>query len=151
MTAISMDLIKQLRETTGAGVMDAKKALEEANGDLKAAEKLVFERGLMKAAKKSDRETKEGFVGSYVHTTGKVAALVTLLCETDFVARNEEFRSLAREVAMQAASMKPESVEELAKQEYIRDGKFTIEDLIKTLSAKVGENITLGEMTVVKI
>lgn len=146
-----MDQIKQLREETGTGVMEAKKALEEAKGDYNQAKKIVFERGLMKAEKKSDRETKEGFVGSYIHTTGKVGAMVTLLCETDFVARNEEFMKLAREIAMQAASMKPETVEELLDQEYIRDGKFTIRELIKTLSAKVGENITLGEMQVVRI
>lgn len=149
--AASMEQIKQLREETGTGVMEAKKALEEAAGDYEKAKKIVFERGLMRAEKKSDRETKEGFVGSYVHTTGKVAAMVTLLCETDFVARNEEFTKLAREIAMQAASMRPETVAELMEQEYIRDGKFTIQDLIKTLSAKVGENITIGEMSIVKI
>lgn len=146
-----MDQIKQLREETGTGVMEAKKALEEAKGDYNQAKKIVFERGLMKAEKKSDRETKEGFVGSYIHTTGKVGAMVTLLCETDFVARNEEFMKLAREIAMQAASMRPETIEELLDQEYIRDGKFTIRELIKTLSAKVGENITLGEMKVIRI
>jgi elongation factor Ts len=149
--AALMDQIKQLREETGAGVMEAKRALEEATGDYEKAKKIVFERGLAKAEKKSDRETKEGFVGSYIHTTGKVGALVTLLCETDFVARNEEFIKLAREIAMQAASMRPETVEELMDQEYIRDGKFTIRELVKTLSAKVGENITVGEMNVVRI
>ncbi len=149
--AASMEDIKKLREETGAGVMEAKKALEEAEGNYDKAKKIVFDRGLVRAAKKSDRETKEGFVGSYVHSTGKVAALVTLLCETDFVARNEEFQQLAREVAMQAASMNPETVEELLDQEYIRDGKLKISDLIKTLTAKVGENITVGEMRVVRI
>lgn len=149
--AVSMDQIKQLREETGTGVMEAKKALEQANGDMNKAKEIVHERGLAKAEKKADRETKEGFVGSYIHTTGKVAAMVTLLCETDFVARNDEFRELAREVAMQAASMQPESVEELMQMEYIRNGKLTIEALIKTLSAKVGENITVGEFHVVRI
>lgn len=151
MAAVTLELIKQLREETGTGVMEAKKALEEAQGDLKKAREIVHERGLMKAAKKADRETNEGYVGSYVHTTGKVAAMITLLCETDFVARNDEFQKLAREVAMQAASMKPETVEELLEQEYIRDGKHTISDLVKTLSAKVGENITVGQMSVIKI
>lgn len=149
--AASMDQIKQLREETGTGIMEAKKALEEANGDYEQAKKIVFERGLMKAAKKADRETNEGYVGCYVHTTGKVAAMVTLLCETDFVARNDEFTKLAREIAMQAASMRPETVAELMEQEYIRDGKFTIQELVKTLSAKVGENITIGTMSVIKV
>ncbi|MCD8484870.1 translation elongation factor Ts [Candidatus Woesebacteria bacterium] len=146
-----MDKIKQLREETGCGVMDAKKALEEANGDMKKARELVHERGLQKAAKKADRETKEGYIGSYVHTTGKVAAMVTLLCETDFVARNEEFQEVAREVAMQVASMRPETVEELMEQEYIRDSKKSIQDLVKSLSGKVGENVTVGEFQVLSI
>lgn len=146
-----LEKIKQLREETGCGVMDAKKALEEAGGDMKKAKELVHARGLEKAAKKADRETKEGYVGAYVHTTGKVAAMVNLLCETDFVARNEEFQTLAKEIAMQVASMRPETVEELMEQEYIRDSKQTIESLVKSLSGKVGENITVGEMSLMKI
>lgn len=146
-----LEKIKQLREETGCGVMDAKKALEEANGDMKKAKELVYARGLEKAAKKADRETKEGYVGAYVHTTGKVAAMVNLLCETDFVARNEEFQNLAREIAMQVASMRPENVEELMQQEYIRDSKQTIESLVKSLSGKVGENITVGDFSLMVI
>ncbi len=146
-----MDKIKQLREETGCGVMDAKKALEEANGDMKKARELVHERGLQKAAKKADRETNEGYIGAYVHTTGKVAAMVTLLCETDFVARNDEFQEVAREIAMQVASMRPENVDELMQQEYIRDSKKTIEDLVKSLSGKVGENVTLRDFSLMSI
>ncbi len=116
--AVTMDQVKQLREETGAGIMDAKHALEEANGDLDRARQLVKERGFTKAEKKADRETNEGFVGVYVHTNGKLAAMVTLLCETDFVARNDEFRTLAKELAMQVASMEPANVEELYEQEY---------------------------------
>lgn len=149
--AITVDQIKELREITGTGVMEAKKALEEAEGNLEKAKQIVFERGLAKAEKKADRETKEGYVGSYIHSTGKVAALVSLLCETDFVARNEEFQTLAREIAMQVASMNPETVEELLDQEYIRDGKKKIVELVKTLSAKVGENITVGGFQRVQI
>lgn len=149
--SISVEAIKQLRELTGAGVMEAKRALEEAEGNLDKAKQIVFERGLAKAEKKSDRETKEGTIGTYLHMTGKVAAMVTLLCETDFVARNDEFVTLARELAMQAASMRPETVEELMQQEYIRDGKQTIEGMVKTLSAKVGENITVGSISIVTI
>lgn len=149
--AITVDQIKELREITGTGVMEAKKALEEAEGNLEKAKQIVFERGLAKAEKKADRETKEGYVGSYIHSTGKVAAMVSLLCETDFVARNDEFQTLAREIAMQVASMNPESVEELLDQEYIRDGKKKIVELVKTLSAKVGENITVGGFQRVQI
>ncbi|MEX0896424.1 MAG: translation elongation factor Ts [Patescibacteria group bacterium] len=135
--------IKKLREATGAAVMDCKKALEEASGDLKKAEKVVKERGLAKAEKKADRETKEGYIASYVHSTGKVAALVELQCETDFVARNEEFRTVANEIAMQVAAMKPETVDELLEQENIRDASVTIADMIKQLSGKIGENMIL--------
>jgi elongation factor Ts len=148
--AVSMDLVKQLREETGAGVMDAKRALEEANADMDRARQLVQERGLAKAEKKADRETKEGFIGVYVHTNGKLAALVTLLCETDFVARNEEFRALAKELAMQVASMEPANVEELYEQEYIRDGR-KICDMVKGLSGKIGENIAVGEFRLLRI
>jgi elongation factor Ts len=149
--AVSAADIKQLREETGAGVMDVKKALEEASGNFDKARELIRERGLAKAAKKADRETKEGFVGAYVHTTGKVAAMVSLLCETDFVARNDEFQTLAREIAMQVASMRPETVEELLSQEYIRDPKHTIDDLVKALSGKIGENIQVGEIRLIVI
>lgn len=149
--AVSMEVIKSLRDETGAGIMAVKKALEEANGDVAKARQALHERGLLKAAEKSDRATGEGFVGSYIHTTGKVAGFITLLCETDFVARNDEFRKLANEVAMQVASMDPESVDALLEQEYIRDGKLTISELIKTLSGKVGENITIGQMQRVQI
>lgn len=138
--AISMDLIKQLREQTGAGIMDAKKALEESDGDMKKAAEWVRQRGLAKAAKKADRDAKEGVIASYVHMN-KVAALVELNCETDFVARNEEFQNLGRELAMQVASMAPENVEELMKQQYNRDPKKTMEELVKELSGKIGEKM----------
>jgi elongation factor Ts len=126
--AIDMNLLKKLREETGAGVMDVRRAIKTA-------------------AQKSDREAKEGYVGSYVHTTGKVAAMVALTCETDFVARTEDFKDLAREVAMQVASMNPESVEELLDQAYIRDGKKLIKDLVKETAGKVGENIVVREIS----
>lgn len=140
--AISMDQIKQLREKTGAGVMDAKKALEESKGNMENAIEWVRQRGLAKAAKKADREAKEGVIASYVHMN-KVAALVELNCETDFVARNEEFQHLGKEVAMQVASMAPENVEELLKQQYNRDPKRTIEELVKELSGKIGEKMEI--------
>jgi elongation factor Ts len=145
MSSISMADIKKLREKTGAGVMDAKKALEESNGDMKKAEAWVKEKGMARAEKKSDRETKEGYIASYVHTTGKVAALVEIQCETDFVARNEEFRSMAQNVAMQVASMNPETVEELLAQDFIKDGSQTIDQLVKGLSGKIGERFVVSK------
>ncbi len=149
--SVSATDIKKLREETGAGVMDVKKALEEANGKLDQARELIRERGLAKAAKKADRETKEGFIGAYVHNTGKVAAFVSLLCETDFVARNEQFQTVARELAMQVASMKPESVDDLLEQDYIRDPKRKINEIIKELAGKVGENIQVGQIKLLEI
>ena len=136
--------IKTLRELTGAAIMDCKKALEEANGDMKKAEELVKARGLAKAEKKSDRETKEGYIASYVHANNRVAALVEIMCETDFVARNPEFQAMAKEVAMQVTAMNPANVEELLAQEYLRDGSLTIEQLVKQLSGKIGEKFVVN-------
>ena len=143
--AISAQQIKELREKTQAGFADCKNALEESNGDMKKAEEILRKKGFEKAAKKSDRETGQGLVESYVHTTGKVGVLVSLLCETDFVARTDEFKSLAHEVAMQVAAMNPKDVPSLLKQEYIRDGSRTINDLVTETIAKFGENIQIGE------
>ncbi len=104
---ISADNVKKLREMTGAGMMDAKQALAEANGDMNLAVEVLRKQGQKIAAKKSTRDVKEGFIGVYLHANGKIAASVELLCETDFVARNEEFQSLAKELAMQVAAMNP--------------------------------------------
>lgn len=136
--------VKTLREITGAGMMDCKKALDEAGGDMKKAEEIVKARGLAKAEKKADRETKEGYIASYVHTNAKVAALVEILCETDFVARNPEFQTMAREVAMQVVSMNPQTVDELLTQEYLRDPSITIQTLVKQLSGKIGEKFVVN-------
>jgi elongation factor Ts len=136
--------IKNLREETGAGMMDCKKALEESNGDMAKAKEWIKQRGLAKAEKKADRETKEGYIASYVHMTGKVAALVEVLCETDFVARNPEFQDMARNVAMQVASMNPATVEELLEQDFIKDGSQTIDQLVKGLSGKIGEKFVVN-------
>ena len=135
--------VKKLREETGAGIMDCKKALEEAKGDFKKAIELVKVRGLERAEKKQDRETTEGYVASYVHSNGKLAALVELVCETDFVARNDEFRSLGQNIAMQVVSMQPETIDELLEQEFIKDASATIGFLVKSLSGKIGEKIAV--------
>jgi len=102
--------VKKLREMTGAGMMDAKLALTEANGSLETALELLRKKGQKIAAKRSAREVKEGFIGIYLHGNGKIAAMVELLCETDFVARNQDFKNFANELAMQVAAMGPQYV-----------------------------------------
>jgi elongation factor Ts len=110
--AISAELVKELRERTGAGFMDCKNALTEAGGDLDKAIALLRERGLAAAAKKSGREAREGLVSSYIHTGGRVGVLIEVNCETDFVARTEEFQKLVRDLAVQVAGLAPLYVDE---------------------------------------
>jgi elongation factor Ts len=143
---ISLELLKKLREDTSAGVSDCRQALEDAAGDYAKAKKLIMERGLEKAAKKGGRETPQGLIESYVHA-GRVGVLVELRCETDFVARTDDFKTLAHEIALQIASMNPKNVKELLVSEYIRDASLTIEALVKQTVAKVGENITIAKFT----
>ena len=107
MTNIDIALIKQLRETTGVGMMDAKKALVEANGDLDEAVTALRKSGALKAAKKADRSTTEGFVASYIHGDGRIGVMVELNCESDFVARNETFQALAHDLALHIAATNP--------------------------------------------
>jgi elongation factor Ts len=142
--AITMESIKKLRQETGARIMDCKKALEEAKGDLKLAKKYVQEKGLARAEKSTDREAGVGYIASYTHATGQIASLVELLCETDFVAANEEFRQLAKNLAMQVAAMNPQDKKELLKQDFIRESGQTVDMVIKALSGKIGEKIVLG-------
>ncbi len=138
-----IDEIKKLREKTGAGVMEAKKALEEAGGDMVKAEELIRQMGIAKAEKKTDRTASAGLIYSYIHQGGKVGVILEMNCETDFVAKNDEFVNLCKELSLQIASMNPESVEELLEQDYIRDGSRKIKELIKELIGKVGENMQL--------
>ncbi len=146
--------IRRLREDTGAGIMDSKRALDDASGDFEKAKLLLRERGLASAAKKSGREANQGLVESYIHAGGRVGSLVEVNCETDFVARTEDFRALAREIAMQVAAMNPRRISSedpapdgagdevpLLDQAYIRDQSKTIQDLITESIAKLGENI----------
>lgn len=137
---VTVDQIKQLREITDAPIMDCRRALEQSSGDIESAKKLLLEWGINRISKKTDRETNQGQVVSYVHSTGKIGSLVELVCETDFVARNEEFRKLGLEIAMQVASMNPKTVEELLDQAYIRDSSRKIVDLVSETIAKFGEN-----------
>jgi elongation factor Ts len=111
MADISAQAVKELREKTGAGFMDCKRALEETSGDIDAAVVLLRERGHAAAAKKSDREVREGLVGSYIHAGGRIGVLIEVNCETDFVARNEQFQKLVKDLAMQVAGLRAEYVD----------------------------------------
>jgi elongation factor Ts len=143
---ITRDKIKKLREKTGAGVMDCRRALQEANGVFSKAKEILGGRYREIALKKAKRETGEGLVSAYIHGNGKIGAIVTLLCETDFVARTKDFSFLAKELAMQVAAMAPANIKELLKQAYIRDPRITVQDLIKKVVGKTGENISVGEI-----
>ncbi len=185
---ITADLVKELRERSGAGMMECKKALTEANGDMDKAITILRERGIAKAASKSSRETKEGLIGTYVHPGDKLAVMIEVQCETDFVARTDDFRDLVKHLAMHVAAANPLVVrreeiteEQMAKerdiyrhqtlnegkpekivdkivegrmdkwysevalmeQAYVRDPEVTIQDLIKNMIAKIGENIVV--------
>lgn len=140
---ITLESIKKLRNETGAGIADCKEALKESDGNLEKAKDWLKKKGLDKASSKSEREVRAGIVDVYSHG-GKVGVLIELLCETDFVARTEDFKSLVHELALQIASMNPSSVEELLSQEYIRDNSLTIDQLIKSTAGKLGENIQVG-------
>lgn len=143
--AVDVKQIKKLREKTGVSIADCRRALEESDGNFEKAIDWLKKQGLEKAAKKSDRETGQGLIESYIHQNGKVGVIVEILCETDFVARTEDFKHLAHEVAMQVAAMNPKDVDTLLKQDYIRDGSVTIENLVKQTIAKLGENIVIKE------
>jgi elongation factor Ts len=140
--AVTKDEIVALRERTGAGIMDARRALEEANGDMDKAQEIIRQKGVVRAQNQGDREAKQGLVESYVHG-GRLGALIELNCETDFVARTDDFKQLAREVAMQAAANGATDADELRDQKYNRDTSRTIGDLITDTAAKVGENVVL--------
>ncbi len=161
MANISTAQIKELRDQTGAGIMDAKRALEDADGDMKAATQALMEKGLASAAKRAGRDAAEGVIEAYIHTGSRVGSLVELNCETDFVARTPEFKALARDLAMQVAAMNPRyvdrdsvpnDVEEVSEDEilldqmYIRDNSVKVADLVTELIAKVGENVKIGRI-----
>ena len=154
---INVVMIKDLRQKTGAGIMDCKRALEEAAGDPDKAEDLLKQKGLSDASKKVGRETGEGLVESYIHTGGRLGALIEVNCETDFVARTNEMKELAHDLAMQVAAMPSTSyvdrtevnedearpIEEvcLLDQSYIKDPSRTVGDVVQEMIAKVGENV----------
>ena len=142
--------IQKLRETTGAGVMDCKRALEEASGDFDKAVSLIHEKGITKVEKRAGRNTRAGLIESYVHNE-RIGVLVELRTETDFVARSEPFRELAHSLAMQIAAMAPEDAETLFGQSYIKDESRTVKDLVNTVMAKVGENVQVGKFYRIEI
>lgn len=157
---VSVDEVKRLREETGAGVMDAKRALERAEGDFEQARVFLREEGIAAASKRSDRDTGEGVVESYIHGDGRIGVLVELNSETDFVARTEQFRELAHDVAMQVAAMDPAglTVDDLPEdmpdaerpqralltQTFIKDADKTIQQLVEDVISTTGENIRIS-------
>lgn len=160
-TQISTSMIRELRDKTGAGIMDAKRALEQAGGDSEKAEEILREQGLASAAKRAGRVASEGVIEAYIHSGGRIGAMVELNCETDFVARTDDFKDLAKNLAMQVAAMSPrfvdrESVPEgesdvkdedlLMEQDYIREPGMKINDLVKQLGAKTGEKVVVGRI-----
>ncbi|GIS68531.1 MAG: elongation factor Ts [Chloroflexota bacterium] len=155
---ISLDKIKAVREQAGAGVMDAKKALEDSGGDIEKALDTLRDKGMASAIKKGGRETGEGLIETYVHGGGKVGVMLEVNCETDFVARTDDFKELCHNLAMQIAAMSPiyinadeipddekRSPEELAltSQAYIRDPAVSVSDLILEAAGKLGENVKI--------
>lgn len=157
MAEISTQKIKELREQTGAGIMDSKRALEASGGDMAKAMQILKEQGLARAAKKAERVARQGLIEAYIHAGGRIGAMVEVNCETDFVARTDDFRRLVHDIAMQVAATNPKVVgnepdldtsniseeEILLKQPFIKDPSITIEDLVKNSIAKVGENVII--------
>ncbi|HEX4748945.1 MAG TPA: translation elongation factor Ts [Bryobacteraceae bacterium] len=167
MAEISAQLVKQLRERTGAGMMECKKALVEANGDLGEAEVVLRKRGIAAATKKETRSTKQGLVASHIAENGKVGVLVEVNCESDFVARTDDFQALTNDIAAHIAQTKPTHVriedvteqerahfkanEALYEQKFVHDQNTTICELVKTKIAKLGENISVSRFTVYEV
>lgn len=144
------NLIKQLRQDTGFGVMECKRALEEASGDMEAAKKILLKKGTLKAEEKASRKAGEGVIDAYIHNH-KIGVLIEVACETDFVARNLEFRALVHDIAMQIASMNPQNIEELLAQSFIKDETLTIKQIIHEAVGKLGENIKIKRFVIFKL
>ena len=159
---IAIEMIKELRSQCSAGVMECRNALIEAEGDMEKALQVLKGKGLLKAEKKVDRATGQGLVEAYIHTGGRIGALVEVNCETDFVARTDEFKELAHDLAMQVAALSPKYISEeelpegadiepqvacLLQQPFIRDSAQTVRDIIVEVIAKVGENIRVSRFS----
>ena len=139
--------IKLLRSETGAGVMDAKRALEEANDDFEKAKDILKEKGIADAEKRASRATGQGVIESYIHQGNRLGAIIEINCDTDFVARTSEFKDLAKNLAMQVAAMDPASIDNdndsLMEQQYIKDSDKLIKELVQEVIAQTGENIKI--------
>jgi elongation factor Ts len=158
--AVTTEDIKRLREITGAGVMECKRALTDAEGDLDRAQVILKEQGALIAAKKAGREASQGLIEAYVHG-GRIGALLELNCETDFVARSDDFKQLARDVVMQIAAMDPQAIGDeedldsrgigdeqvLLRQAFIRDPAVTIQDRVNDTVNRVRERIVIRRFT----
>jgi len=158
---ISTDRVRELRDQCGAGIMDCRKALLEAEGNTERALQIIKQQGLLKAKRKAERATNQGVVEAYIHAGGRIGAMVEVNCETDFVARTEEFKDLAHHLAMQVAAMSPQFISEeelpedsdtdpqtacLLLQADIKDPSRTVQDIITETIAKVGENIKVSKL-----
>lgn len=144
---ISVEQIKTLREETGVSIGKCKEALTEAAGDITKAKELLREISAKNAAKKADRELAAGIVSAYIHPNNTIGVLVKLGCETDYVARNEDFISLAHNVGMHIAAMGTENIEELLEQPFIKNPEITIAKLVEEATLKIGERIEVSEFS----
>ena len=153
---VSIEAIKELRTRTGSGIMDCKRALEQADGDADKAEELLRQQGIASASKRTERATNQGLIESYIHSGSRIGALVEVNCETDFVARTPDFKELAHDLAMQVAAMSPRYIDKadipegevdnpeeacLMHQPFIRDPSKSIQDLVAETVGKLGENV----------
>lgn len=144
---ITAEQVKKLREQTGAGVMEAKGALSESGGDVEKAIKFLRERGALKAAKKGSRATGQGVIDAYIHGDGRIGVLLEVGVETDFVARNQDFKALVHDLALHIAANEPQSVGELLAQPFVRNAGVTVQQLIDQKIATIGENIKVKRFT----
>lgn len=149
--AITTGQIKELRDRTGISVSECKKALEEAGGDMNKALEILQVRSADSMRKKADRELGAGTIASYIHTTGQVGAMIALSCETDFVSKNEEYVSLAKDIAMHAAAMRPDDATTLLEQPFVKDPSKTVADLISAATQKFGERIEVSNIAVFSV
>lgn len=146
MADVSIDDIRRLRQVTGVGMTDAKKALVDAGGDFDRALEEMKKKGLAKAGKRLDHEVRSGLIGSYVHD-GKIGVLVEVNCETDFVAKTDEFKDLVKDLCLHVAASDPADVKELMEQEFVKDPSKSIDQYVKEHVAKLGENIVVAKFT----
>ena len=142
MTNISIDEIRKIRELTGAGITDAKKALVEAGGDFDKALKAMEEKGFAKAEKRADKDAQAGLIATYTHD-GRIGVVVEVNCETDFVAKTDEFKELVKDICLHIAASSPTDIKELGEQEFVKEPDLMVKDLIKKYIAKLGENIVV--------